>query len=337
VGSVTKTMVLGGTGYVGRHVCEAFAELGHDVLAVGRDPAKAAPGVPFAALGHPGELRDLLPAAGPQVVVNAAGGVWEVTDEEMVGANVSLVEHLLAAAGRLARRPRLVHLGSAHEYGATPHGAGTGESVPTRPLTAYGRAKLRATRLVCDAFDSGQLDGTVLRLSNVLGPTAPRTSLLGAVVARLQEAEATGRPAVLTLNAPHAYRDFVDARDVAAAVVAAGTGPGRAVPPVVNIGGGDPVPVRRVMERLIDISGAPAEIVEQVPAELARDNGDWQQLDISTAKDVLGWVPRRTLAQSLLWAWEAGRPRPPQPQRARAAFERESSPLRHSPQDEEGH
>nr|ADE34492.1 SsfS5 [Streptomyces sp. SF2575] len=334
-------MVLGGTGYVGRHVCEAFAGLGHDVLAVGRDPTKAAPGVPFAALGQPEELYDLLPAAGPQVVVNAAGGVWEVSDEEMVGANVSLVEHLLAATGRLGDRPRLVHLGSAHEYGATPHGAGTSESVPTRPLTAYGRAKLRATRLVCDAFDSGQLDGTVLRLSNVLGPTAPRTSLLGAVVARLREAEESGRPAVLTLNAPRAYRDFVDARDVTAAVVAAAAGPARPAsrpaPRVVNVGGGDPVPVRLVMERLIDISGAPAEIVEQAPAELTRDNGDWQQLDISTARDTLGWVPRRTLAQSLVWAWEAGRPRPLPAHRARAGFERESSPLRHSPQDEEGH
>ncbi|MEV0275024.1 NAD(P)-dependent oxidoreductase [Streptomyces sp. NPDC050610] len=300
---MVDTMVLGGTGYVGRHVCGVLAGLGHDVLAVARNPAKAPPGLPFAALDRPDALERLLTAVRPRVVVNAAGGVWEVTDEQMLGANVSFVERLLTALARLEHRPRLVHLGSAHEYGPAPHGVSTHESVRTSPLTAYGHAKLRSTRLVCAAFDDGALDGTVLRLSNVLGPGAPRGSLLGTVVRRLRAAGATGDTALLPLDAPYAYRDFVDARDVASAVARAIARPaGRPV----NIGGGTPVPVRRVMERLIELSGTPAEIVERTGGPRARDNGDWQRLDITTAGDVLGWAPRYSLTRSLDWAWSAG-------------------------------
>ncbi|MEU5348334.1 NAD-dependent epimerase/dehydratase family protein, partial [Streptomyces sp. NPDC020766] len=221
VGGVVDTMVIGGTGYVGRQVCDVLSGLGHDVLAVGRDPAKAPPGLPFAPLDQPDALEGLLTAVRPRVVVNAAGGVWEVSDAQMLGANVALVERLLTALVRAARRPCLVHLGSAHEYGGAPHGTSTHESTPTNPRTTYGLAKLRSTRLVCAAFDGGLLAGTVLRLSNVLGPAAPRSSLLGAVVRRLREALATGDTARLPLDAPLAYRDFVDARDVASAVASA--------------------------------------------------------------------------------------------------------------------
>ncbi|MBZ3911167.1 NAD-dependent epimerase/dehydratase family protein [Streptomyces acidiscabies] len=315
---MVDTMVLGGTGYVGRHVCAVLAGLGQEVLAVGRDPAKALPGLPFAALDRDDALDRLLTAVRPRTVVNCAGGVWEVSDEEMLGSNVSLVERLLAALARLERPPRLVHLGSAHEYGAVPYGTRTSESLTPSPLTAYGRAKLRSTRMVRAAFEAGVLDGAVLRLSNVLGPGAPPSSLLGAVVRSLRRARASGGTALLPLAAPYAYRDFVDARDVASAIAAAAAG--RPAARVLNIGGGTPVPVRRVMERLIAISGTPAEIVERTGGPQTRDNGDWQQLDITVAQEALGWAPRYALTDSLAWSWEP--------------HSRSSGP---GPRDEEGH
>src|SRR3954462_15585667 len=50
----------------------------------------------------------------------------------------------LAALDRGPRPVRLVHLGSAAEYGAVPPGVPVAESAPARPISAYGMSKLAA-------------------------------------------------------------------------------------------------------------------------------------------------------------------------------------------------
>ncbi|MEW1686429.1 NAD-dependent epimerase/dehydratase family protein [Streptomyces sp. NPDC091265] len=295
-GAAGSVVVLGATGFVGRHTCEVFAAAGWAVTGIARTaPMAAAPYeiVPLDAVhAGPGRLARVLDERGAEVVVNAAGAVWKVTEDEMMRANADLVRRLVTAAASADRRPRLIQLGSVHEYGPVPR-AGITEDIPTAPITPYGRSKLAGARALLDAAAAGEAAGLVLRISNVSGPGTHRASLLGKVAHHLT----TSAPEPLRLAPLLAHRDFVDVRDVAdAALAAAGSAAsGR----VVNIGGGRAVSVSSLVTRLTELAGTAAEIVEVPSAGGRPPEAEWQRMDITLADTLLGWRPRRTLDDSL--------------------------------------
>jgi NDP-hexose 4-ketoreductase len=99
-------------------------------------------------------------------------------------------------------------------------------------------------------------------------------------------------------------RDFVDARDVAAAVLAAAAAP--ALPhAVINVGSGTGVPARTLVKELIAVAGYGGPVHEDSAGSARSGDWDWQQADISRARADLGWQPRRDLASSVADLWEA--------------------------------
>jgi nucleoside-diphosphate-sugar epimerase len=303
-------VVLGGTGFLGRHVCAAFAAAGHDVLTVARRPASSLPGVRSLALDlcavSPPELAGILEAERAAVVVNATGGVWGVTAAQMMRLNVTLVEDLVTAVAGMPCGPRVVHLGSVHEYGMVAGGQAINERTPARPVSPYGTTKLMGTRVVLDSARGGGVNAVVLRIANAIGPGAPPDSLLGRVAAQLIAAARAGERAVFRLSPLRARRDFVDVCDISDAVTAAAAASvsGEAI----NIGRGEAVSVRLLADKLIAASGVKAEVLEEEPEERDLIRGgdvDWQLADISAARDLLGWTPRRSLDDSVRALWAA--------------------------------
>ncbi|MCX5203229.1 NAD(P)-dependent oxidoreductase [Streptomyces sp. NBC_00237] len=298
-------LVLGGTGFLGRHLTAGFAEAGARVVPAAR---RGATRVDLTE-ADPGPLTTLLRDVGPDVVVNASGRAWGADAAEMTAANCDAVAALTGALAALPAPPRLIQLSSIHEYGAGTVGTGTREDHEPAPVTDYGRSKLGGTRAVLDAVRTRELDAIVLRVANVCGPGAPHGSLLGSVAARLAAAlAAPGAPAdpvELRLAPLRAYRDVVDVRDVVAAVVTA-AGVARPAHPVFNIGSGAARPMRRIVDRLIALSGLPVRIVEDT-AGPRRTDTEWQQLDITRARRELCWSPARDLDSSLSALLDAAR------------------------------
>lgn len=104
-----RIAVLGGTGFIGRTILGALDERGHHLLTIARKaPAEPLPGE-FARLDltedSPAELAELLAEHRIDVVINAAGGMWGLTDEQMVGANVGMVGRLLEALRSMPAAP----------------------------------------------------------------------------------------------------------------------------------------------------------------------------------------------------------------------------------------
>ncbi|MFI6037318.1 NAD-dependent epimerase/dehydratase family protein [Streptomyces sp. NPDC051315] len=305
-----SVVVLGGTGFLGRHIVEAFAVLGARVHPVSRtsgyDPARGRSPVRLDLLAAaPEEIAGLLDSTGADVVINAAGRAWRADEEQMAAGNADLVERLVAALAELSGPPvRLVQLGSVHEYGAGVPDAATGEEHEPAPVTAYGRTKLLGTRAVLRAASERGVDGVVLRLANVIGAGMPQGSLFGGVAARLGEAaraDARGEKAPeLRLPPLRAARDLVDVGDAAAAVLAAATAPGAAVTGrVINVGRGEAVPMRGLIHRMVSLSGLEVPVVEAPEVPPSRTDVARQQLDIARAERLLGWRPRRCLDDSL--------------------------------------
>ncbi|MCX4779227.1 NAD-dependent epimerase/dehydratase family protein [Streptomyces sp. NBC_01264] len=305
-----RVAVLGATGFIGRALCATLDERGHGLLAVARKQPAVTPPGEFATfdltLDPPAELAELLTAHRIDVVVNAAGGSWGLTDEQMVPANLGMAERLLEALRGMAKPPRLVQIGSVHEYGLFPVGTSYSEESPARPSTLYGQLKLRATELITEAVREDGLDAIVLRLGNVIGAGQPAHSLLGVMAGKLAEGEAADG-AELSLMPLTAQREFLHLQDGVDAVVLA-LAPERACPPVLNLGLGRATSAREVVELLIEESRVPTRIVE-VPAPAGTGpETEWQQLDISATERALGWKPVRSLRDAVSELWTAVRP-----------------------------
>ncbi|MFG2760535.1 NAD-dependent epimerase/dehydratase family protein [Streptomyces wuyuanensis] len=301
-----KVAVLGATGCVGREVCAAFARAGHEVLAVARRRRPHLDARTFlpvdVAAAEPARLADLLTSAGVGVVVNATGG-WVLTQDAMEYAHVRLVERLLAATALMPVRPRIVQIGTIHEYGFVPEGVPIDESVEPDPTTPYAVTKHAGSEAVLARTRAGDADGVVLRAVNVCGPHTTEASFLGTVMARLSEAsEEEG----VDLTIADARRDYLDVRDLAEAVVKAARAPvaGR----VINIGRGEAVSMRELVSLLVSVSGFPAHAVRERSAAVESKGGGWTRADITLAEQLLDWRPRIALPQSVrdMWATRNG-------------------------------
>ncbi|MBT2438960.1 NAD-dependent epimerase/dehydratase family protein [Streptomyces sp. ISL-36] len=290
--SAPRVLVLGGSGFVGRHVCAAFLARGWEVHGWARRD-RGAPGVVTRAVdlvrAEPGRLAAELAAVAPDTVVNAAGAVWGVNEAEMAAANEAAVSRVLTALGAAA--PCFVQLGSVHEHTAA---------------TAYGRIKAAAAARVLAA------GGTVLRLPNLLGPGTPEGSFLGRVGAQLARAARTGEAVTVTTLAVRERREFLDVRDAADAVVAAADPStarnvrGRAL----DLGTGHPVDVRELLDALIRISGVPARVEERLPDPGWAPPGGLagvgaRPADPDEVARLLGWRAVRGPQESLRGLWEA--------------------------------
>lgn len=289
---MTTVLLFGASGYLGRHVVRALENhpAGMHVVTPGRDACDLVH-APVA------QLQQTLREIDPDVVVNCMGRL-DGSSSDLIEANTLTTAKLLDA---LAVVPAsLVRIGSAGEYGTVPVGSIVHEEMPTAPVGPYGVSHLAATLLVEQAHRSGRVDAVSLRVFNPIGSGLNGDTVLGRAALSIRDAQHAGASQV-RLGPLDAYRDFVDARDVADAVVAAvtGTHPWS----IINIGSGRATRVREAVQLLADVAGYHGDIVE-ASASSGRSAGvAWIQADIGRAREALGWRPQRGLAESLGQIW----------------------------------
>lgn len=297
-------VVFGATGGVGRHVCTAFHRKGYVVLGIARHlPDRP---VPYESLPldlaevAPERLADMLTERRVETVVNAAGG-WMVADEAMHRVHVQLVERLVAVSALMPVKPRIVHVGTIHEYGPMPAGTLIDEQVPPHPATAYARTKLAGSEALLAATRSGDARAVVLRAVNVCGPGTTTASFLGAVLERLRGVRPGER---VPMTIADANRDYLDVSDLADAVVRAARAP--VAGHVINIGRGVAVSIRELVAMLVAAAGLPPDTVVEQEATVQSRGGDWTCADIRLAGRLLEWHPRTGLDESLRRMCQAG-------------------------------
>ncbi len=296
-----RVLVLGAGGFLGRHVAAALraADAFHVAVAshsaVGSDTHQL-----DLSTADRVAIEMVIGAARPDVIVNCSGST-RGDPPTLVRGNVVVVAELLAAVAAVAPGRRVVHLGSAAEYGAVPVGTPIREDALPRPVGDYGVTKLAGTELVISAGRAGHVDAVVLRVFNPTGAGAPPNTVLGRAATGIRDALATGERQI-HLGSLDDERDFVDATDVAEAVTAAAGLAGPIGARIVNIGSGRATLVRDAVARLARIAGFDGELIEDVPVG-AGPRVPWQQADIGAAAEVLGWRPKRSLDESLEAVW----------------------------------
>jgi nucleoside-diphosphate-sugar epimerase len=278
-------LVLGATGFLGRHACAALSAGGWLVVPVSRHGTVARDLVGSST----DELRALVREWRPEAVVNAVGLLWG-RDLDPLALRATNAE-FPARLAEVLRGTRLVHLGSVYEYGDQPPGSVIDERTAEHPATPYARSKLAGSLAVRAA------GGTVLRVTTAIGAGAPRDSFLGGLAVRL----ADGMRGSLQVPLAPGARDFVHAGDVADAVVCAvralRTG-------LYIVGGGRPVAPRQLVESLIRASGAPVTLTALPARDGVRGGVENQMISVTEALIGLGWRPRRSLDDAVRDLWK---------------------------------
>jgi dihydroflavonol-4-reductase len=168
-----RTLVTGGSGFIGSHLVERLRERGDEVVSLAKDEANAEL---LARLGVEAVIGDLNNGIDPvrlldrvEVVYHLAGVTRARTTEDYYEGNHRATKRLIAHCIRHGESiRRFVYVSSQAAAGPSPDGRPVDERVPCRPVSHYGRSKMLAEREVLAARD--RLPVTIVRPSAVYGP-----------------------------------------------------------------------------------------------------------------------------------------------------------------------
>ncbi|MEW5729780.1 MAG: NAD(P)-dependent oxidoreductase [Pseudomonadota bacterium] len=284
---MTRVLVTGATGFIGRHAVAPLLERGFEVHALARRPVDAE-GVTW----HEADLLDGPATARVVAAVEASHclhlawdvgpGFWSApANADWVAASLNLMR-----AFHLAGGTRFVSAGTCAEYDWSLPVGTLPEDAPKAPSTFYGVAK-DATRRVLEGYAAQVGMGWawgVLFLS--FGPFERPERLVPSVIRSLlagQEAHTTAGTQV---------RDFMDCRDQGAAFAALVASD---VVGAVNIGGGEGVSVADLVRMIGDAAGRPDLLRIGALAMRAGEPGRLVA-DVTRLRAEVGFTPARDLA-----------------------------------------
>src|ERR687898_125297 len=309
-----RTLVTGGSGFIGSAVVDRLVADGHQVtvvddLSTGRREnladALASGRVELPEVGRAGPGRaGVVAGARPEVVSHLAAqiDVRRSVSDPLHDARVNVLGTIaLAKAALEAGCRRLVFASSGGPvYGEPdPSALPIDERYPPRVTNPYGVSKRSAEDYLASFAELHGLEPVSLRLGNVYGPRQDPHGEAGVVAIFCNRLRA--EEPVTIFGDGRQTRDYVFVEDVVDAFVAGGEHPD-APGARVNIGTGVETSVLELYDALRGVAGfgAEPEFAPARPGELARI-----ALDCGEAGRVLGWAPKADLADGLArtWAW----------------------------------
>lgn len=207
--------ITGGTGFIGEKLVGRHLEQGDTVRILSRKPipfSTTAYGdaIPFYADLASGECDLTEFVSGVDVLYHCAG---EVRNPDLMHAlHVDGTSRLIAAAA--GNVGRWVQLSSVGAYGAIAKGVVT-EDTPLAPVGPYEVSKTISDELVTRASAKGDFNCTILRPSNVYGPTMSNQSLFQLIAM-------INRGLFLFIGEPGAAANYIHVNNVIDALVLCG-------------------------------------------------------------------------------------------------------------------
>jgi nucleoside-diphosphate-sugar epimerase len=288
---VSRVLLTGATGFVGRHAVTPLVAGGHEVHAV---TSSERPGDDDRVTWHRADLlasADVVGDVAPEVLLHLAwyvepGRFWTAPENvRWVEASLGLLRAFAAARGR-----RALLAGTSAEYDWDAVGERCRErETPLRPATLYGAAKHALHEVATRYAEQANFELAWGRIFFVYGAGEAEGRLVPSVGRALLAAEP-----VRTTRGDQ-IRDFMHVEDVAAAFAAlvdsGVTGP-------VNVASGEPHAVRDVVDGLAAAAGRP-DLLR--PGALPDREGDPPRLvaDVARLRDEVGFAPRIGLREGL--------------------------------------
>ncbi len=293
-GSLSRVLVTGGAGFIGRHVVRALLDEGHEVTSADRHAC-----TDDRASSVVGDLRDpaviaeaVRPETGLIIHLAAVTSVLRSVQDPAgtYQQNVASTASLLEVARH--RGVGTFLLASTNAVTGDVGRTTITEQTPLRPLTPYGATKAAGEMLLAAYTASYGLTGAALRFSNVYGPGMEAKD---SFVPRLLRAARDGKGIQIYGDGTQ-MRDLVHVHDVVAGLLLAWKT--RHNGPLI-LGSGESVAVNDIVDAARSVTGAelPAEHVPPKPGEMPT-----VIVDISAAR-ALGYAPRFDLKAGIATVW----------------------------------
>jgi UDP-glucose 4-epimerase len=294
-------LILGGCGFIGRHVAVLLAREGHRVTLADRAPlaqsmpADVAESVAGRLLEFGSADWDVI-VADVDVVHHYAWGSLPASANSNpggdlltnVGATIGLLDALQRRGGG-----RVVFSSSGGTVYGKLHRTPVPESHPVAPITAYGAGKATAEVYLGLYRHMHGLDCRIARIANPYGAGQDLSRGQGAVTTFLHHA--LMHQPITIWGTGEVVRDYIHIADVAQCLVALAVSP-RTEAFVFNVGSGAGISLNQIVSELearlgrtLDVSRTAARPFD-VPVSI---------LQIDRARDILGWSPNLTFGEGI--------------------------------------
>lgn len=299
-----KLAVLGGTGFLGRHVCESLARRNLVATTISRSPDQEflkhyAPTITGLLAGSDG-AREALLSADTIIHLGHVSRPGSEPDAAMTELERNIAPMVELVRMISANKPgvRIIYTSTGGQIYGPGHRSPIPEMVAPAPTTSYALGKQLVEQILDYYARKGLIRSLILRLANPVGrwQFGGRHGFVSTVVANTLSGEKT------TIFGPgNNARDYFDADDFAALLV--DLAENRDAPDgTYNIGTGIGLTEKDVITKVATTLGhSPL-----VTYEAARSfDLDYAVLDPGRAESRLGWKPKTPLESTILYLKEA--------------------------------
>ena len=299
-------LVIGANGFLGRHTTQLLERQGYPAIAVSRNPDRD-----FFKRFTPSlqvmNAADFASSAGDDAIAAAHAIIYLVchsvpstfVDEPWreLPENVQPALEFFHRVDKISPKPKIVLLSSGGTIYGSEGTAPQSETAPTRPISGYGLGKLLAEEGLRFVGRTRDARYAILRVSNPVGrwQTDARQGIVGVALRAARDGAS-----IRLFGGGTQIRDFVDADDVAEAILRAAIDRTHDAA-TWNIGSGIGVSVVDMLSRISQVIGRPVAI-EHAPARAI----DVQHvvLDCRKVAGDLGWTAKTPLEHSIASLWK---------------------------------
>jgi UDP-glucose 4-epimerase len=292
-----KILVTGGRGFLGSHTCQILEEQGYEVI----DTDIQGDGTHLNVADFH-QVEEVFSESRPEVVIHlaalVAGGPSKSKPYEYFMVNTLGTINVLEACRR-NNIQKLIHMSSFSIFGKTVDTIT--ESTPLQPANPYGGSKASAEYVVKTYSRCYDIKTLIFRACLIAGEEQNEYNAIQEFVDCALKSE----PLLIFGSGDH-KREWIHPSDVARAFVL-GTKHLQSLDQpfdTFNLGSGEPISMKRLAEKILEISGSSSEIVHKDYSGVRFD----QITDTSKVRETLDWKPKVSLKEiiSRVIEWRKG-------------------------------